>query len=199
MEPSAASYPATFTVDPAEKVTNWRPLVNWLMAIPHLIVLYALGILVEVIAVISWFQILFTGSMSDTFANLQAMCLRYQQRTYTFVAFMHEDYPPFGFATTSADDGLDPHTRVDVQPSLTDRDRLSVGLRIFYVIPHLIALVGLAIYAYILVIINLFIVLFKGEWNPGHRDTVVKVMRWAVRVQAYFCLLTDEYPPFSLD
>jgi len=199
MEPSAAAYPATLTVDPAEKVTNWRPLVNWLMAIPHLVVLYALGILAEVIGVISWFVILFTGNMPDTFANLQAMCLRYQQRTYVFVTFMHEDYPPFGFATTPADDGMDPHTSVNVQPALTDRDRLSVGLRIFYVIPHVIALIGLGIYAGILVLINFFIVLFTGAWNPGHRDTVIKVMRWSVRVQAYFTLLTDEYPPFTLD
>jgi hypothetical protein len=31
------------------------------------------------------------------------------------------------------------------------------------------------------------------------RDTVIKVQRWYVRVQAYFLLLTDEYPPFTLD
>jgi len=199
MEPSAAAYPATFTFDPPEKVTNWRPLVNWLLAIPHLVVLYALGILAEVIAVISWFVILFTGNLPDTFANLQVMCIRYQQRTYTFSAFLREEYPPFGFATTTADDGLDPRTRVDVQPQLTDRDRLSVGLRIFYVIPHVIALIGLGIYAAILILINFFIVLFTGAWNPGHRDTVVKVMRWAVRVEAYFTLLTDDHPPFTLD
>ena len=77
--------------------------------------------------------------------------------------------------------------------------RLSVGLRIFYVIPHVIALIGLGIYAAILILINFFIVLFTGAWNPGHGDTVVKVMRWAVRVEAYFTLLTDEYPPFTLD
>jgi hypothetical protein len=199
MEPSAAPYPATFTFDPPEKVTNWRPLVNWLLAIPHLIVLYALRILAQVIAVISWFMIVFTGSMPDTFANLQAMYMRYEQRVYTFALFMREDYPPFAFGTTTADDGLDPLTRLDVQPVLTDRDRLSVGLRIFYVIPHLIALIGLGIYAWILALINFFIVLFTGAWNPGHRETVIKVQRWYVRVGAYFLLLTDEYPPFTLD
>ncbi|HJQ42101.1 MAG TPA: DUF4389 domain-containing protein [Jatrophihabitantaceae bacterium] len=199
MEPSAAAYPATFTFDPPEKVTNWRPLVNWLLAIPHFAVLYALRILAQVIAVISWFVILFTGDMPDTFANLQAMWMRYEQRVYTFATFMREEYPPFAFATTTADDGQDPRTRVDVQPVLTDRDRLSVGLRIFYVIPHVVCLIGLGIYAAILVLINFFIVLFTGEWNAGMRDTVIKVQRWYVRVSAYFLLLTDEYPPFTLD
>jgi len=84
-------------------------------------------------------------------------------------------------------------------PVLTDRDRLSVGLRIFYVIPHVVCLIGLGIYAAILVLINFFIVLFTGEWNAGMRDTVIKVQRWYVRVSAYFLLLTDEYPPFTLD
>jgi hypothetical protein len=76
---------------------------------------------------------------------------------------------------------------------------MTVGLRIFYVIPHVIALIGLGIYASILALINFFIVLFTGSWNPGMRDTVIKVQRWYVRVQAYFLLLTDEYPPFTLD
>jgi hypothetical protein len=199
MQPSGAAYPATFTFDPPDKVTNWRPLVNWLLAIPHFAVLYALRILGQVVAVISWFMIVFTGNMPDTFANIQVMWMRYEQRTYTFALFMREEYPPFAFATTTADDGQDSRVRVDVQPVLTDRNRMTVGLRIFYVIPHVIALIGLGIYASILALINFFIVLFTGSWNPGMRDTVIKVQRWYVRVQAYFLLLTDEYPPFTLD
>jgi hypothetical protein len=174
-------------------------LVNWLLAIPHLAVLNALRGLGQVIAVISWFMIVFTGNMPDTFANLQVMWMRYELRTNTFALFMREEYPPFGFAMTTADDGLDSRVRVDAQPTLTDRNRLTVGLRIFYVIPHVIALIGLGIYAAILTLINFFIVLFTGSWNPGMRDTVIKVQRWYVRVQAYFLLLTDEYPPFTLD
>src|SRR5437879_3539042 len=138
MQPSSAAYPATFTFDPAEKVANWRPLVAWLLAIPHFAVLYALRVLGQVIGVLSWFAIVFTGNMPDAFANLQVMWMRYEQRTYTYALFMREEYPPFAFATTTADDGQDARVRVDVQPTLTDRNRLTVGLRIFYVIPHVI-------------------------------------------------------------
>ena len=38
------SYPATFTFDPPEKIANWRPLVQWLLAIPHFVILYVLQI-----------------------------------------------------------------------------------------------------------------------------------------------------------
>jgi hypothetical protein len=48
-------------------------------------------------------------------------------------------------------------------------------------------------------VIAFFAVLFTGQWPPGLRDFVVKLMRWNQRVQAYFLLLTDQYPPFALD
>ena len=36
-----SAYPASFTFDPADRVANWRPLVQWLLAIPHLAILNA--------------------------------------------------------------------------------------------------------------------------------------------------------------
>ena len=43
MQAMNAPYPATLTFDAPEKVANWRPLVSWLFAIPHLILLQVLG------------------------------------------------------------------------------------------------------------------------------------------------------------
>jgi hypothetical protein len=76
-------YPATFTFDAPERIGNWRPLVQWLLAIPHLAVLYALGVVSDVLAVISWFAVLFTGRLPAGLAAIQAMYLRYTLRTAT--------------------------------------------------------------------------------------------------------------------
>jgi hypothetical protein len=198
MEPSSDAYPATFAFDAPEKVANWRPLVNWLLAIPHYIVLYALRILAEVIAFISWFAILFTGNLPEVFANLQSMWMRYELRTYSFVLFMREEYPPFAFGMTPTDDGADPRVKIDFRPELTDRNRLTVGFRIILVIPHLIALALLGIAAGVVALIAFFAVLFTGRWPDGMRNFVLNVYRWYLRVQTYFLLLTDEYPPFQL-
>ena len=53
--PPDGDYPAKFSFDAPDKVANWRPLVSWLLAIPHFAILYGLRVLGQVIAVISWF------------------------------------------------------------------------------------------------------------------------------------------------
>jgi Domain of unknown function (DUF4389) len=199
MQPASMPYPAAFSFDPPEKIANWRPLVHWLLVIPHFIVLYVLGLVSQIVGVVSWFIILFTGALPDGLANLQAMYLRYSTRTYTYAAFMREEYPPFAFDTAAADPGDDPRVRVDLVPELASRNRLTVAFRIILAIPQFIVLAVLGLVAGVAMLIAFFAVLFTGHWPDGLRDFVVKVFRWNLRVQAYFLLLTDTYPPFALD
>ena len=199
MQAMSAPYPATFTFDPPEKVANWRPLVNWILAIPHFIVLYALNLVSEVVAFLSWFFILFTGKLPPGFANLQVLYLRYSTRTYAYAAFLQEEYPPFTFDMTPSDPGDYPRVRVDLVPELENRNRLTVAFRLILAIPQLIVLAALGIAACVVVLIAFFAVLFTGQWPPGLRDFLIKVARWSIRVEAYLALLTDTYPPFTLD
>jgi Domain of unknown function (DUF4389) len=66
-------------------------------------------------------------------------------------------------------------------------------------IPHYIALVCLGIAALFVLLFAFFAVLFTGRWPRGAFDFVVGVYRWAYRVAAYVHLMTDPYPPFTLD
>ena len=45
-----------------EDLNRWLPLVKWLLAFPHYVVLVVLWIAVLVVTVIAWFAILFTGA-----------------------------------------------------------------------------------------------------------------------------------------
>src|SRR3954466_13956831 len=161
---SSRPYPATFSFDPPEKIANWRPLVAWLLAIPHYAVLYVLQMVASVIAVISWFVILFTGALPKGLADFQAMYMRYALRTWTYMEFLREEYPPFTFTTTPTDPGDDARVRVDVQPQLADRNRLTVGFRLILIIPHAIVLALLGLGAAIVTFIAAFAVLFTGRW-----------------------------------
>ncbi len=89
--------------------------------------------------------------------------------------------------------------RVDIQPQLTDRNRVTVFFRIFLLIPQAIVLAFLGIALYVVYVIAFFAVLFTGKWPAGLRDFVVGVTRWYIRVMVYGLLLTDAYPPFALD
>ena len=195
----SAPYPATLTFDPPEKVANWRPLVHWLLALPHFVVLWVLGFVSEIVGFVSWIVILFTGELPAGLANVQIMYIRYSTRVYTYVAFMREEYPPFTFDTTAADPGDDPRVRVDIVPELTNRNRLTSAFRILLVIPHIIVLIALWLVGFVVYVIAFFAVLFTGRWPLGLRDFVIKLMRWTQRVQTYFLLLNDVYPPFTLD
>ena len=66
------------------------------------------------------------------------------------------------------------------------------------VIPHFIALFFVGIGAFFVVVYGFFAVLFTGRWPRGAFDYLVGTCRWVYRVVAYFHLMTDAYPPFSL-
>ncbi|MEZ5167316.1 MAG: DUF4389 domain-containing protein [Acidimicrobiales bacterium] len=97
------TYPATFAFEPPEKVANWRPLVQWFLAIPHFIVMYLLNIVAGIATIVSWFAIVLTGKLPEGLATFNCMYVRYQTRVMAYVGFLHEEYPPFDFTTTAAD------------------------------------------------------------------------------------------------
>jgi hypothetical protein len=69
----------------------------------------------------------------------------------------------------------------------------------FLAIPHYIVLAFLVVGAVLAVIVAWFAILFTGQYPLGLFNYVVGVYRWGLRVSAYaFLLVTDEYPPFSL-
>jgi hypothetical protein len=196
--PAAVNYPASFELDRAEHIANWRPLVHWLLIIPHAIVLYVIGIVASVVAFISWFVILFTGKLPEGMAGLMALYIRYYNRVYGYELFMREEYPPFSFDTTAQDPGDYPPVRTQVSPELENRNRLTVAFRFILIIPQVIVLMVLFIVMGFAVLAGFFVVLFTGKWPAGLQEFVLGVLRWNTRVSAYAMLLVDEYPPFSL-
>ncbi len=79
-------------------LSRWMPVVKWLLAIPHYIVLFFLGIAAFFCVVIAWFAILFTGryprSLFDFVMGVQRWALRVA--AYAFI-LTTDRYPPFSF------------------------------------------------------------------------------------------------------
>ena len=199
MEPTAAAYPVSFTFDPPEHIARWRPLVAWILAIPHFFILYFVQLIASVCVFIAWFAILFTGKLPEGLARFAVMLIRYQTRVTTYSMFLQEEYPPFEYGSEGTDAGDYPRMRVDMAPVWEGRNRLTTFFRPLLVLPQVIVLGFLGIAAAFVLFIAWFAVIILGRWPDGLRDFLLGYFRWAVRVNGYALLLVDEYPPFSFD
>lgn len=193
----ATPYPAQLDFRGNRQIARWRPFVQWLLAIPHLLIAYALTSLRGVLTLISFFAVVFTRRIPRPLLDVIAMTFRYEWRVTSYVLFLHEDYPPFEFQPAAIDDAADPHTLV----TLTYPERMSRWqplVKWLLAVPHYVVLFALGIAAMVIVIGGFFAVLITGEYPQGLRDFLVGVYRYSLRVQAYAGLLTDQYPPLSL-
>jgi hypothetical protein len=141
-------------------------------------------------AVIAWFAIVFTGRHPRGLWDFATYYMRWLVRASAYLSLLRDDYPPFG-------DELYP-TTYDVAFPDGSRDRLSVGLRVIYVIPHAIALFFVNIAWLVTSVIAWFAILFTGAYPEGLYRFAVGAMGWNINVESYLLLLRDEYPPFRL-
>jgi hypothetical protein len=191
-------YPAQLEFQADRHITRWRPLVQWLLAVPQLMVARALNSLRKVLTLISFFTVLFTKEIPRPLFDAIAMTYRYEWRAMSYALFLHEDYPPFDFRPASTDDGAERHTTL----SLTypgQMNRWAPLYKWFLAIPHYVVALALALAAVGAVLVGFFAVLFTGTFPLGPRDFIVDAWRYGLRVQAYVGLLTDQYPPFALN
>jgi hypothetical protein len=189
----APAYPFGLEVDPPQPQSRLTVFFRYFMAIPHIIIVGALGYALGAITIIAWFAILFTGrypaGMLGFAVNIQHWSTRYNGYIYLLTG----QYPPFS---------LDPDTgypvRMTGEGTVEGRNRLTVFFRYFMLIPHLIVLMFLGIAAAVALFVAWIVALITGSVPEGLHNFLAGVLRWGTRVADYAYLFTDEYPPFSL-
>ena len=207
------SYPATLQIDAPDRSPDGVPLVQWFLAIPHVIVTVVLGTVSYVVTIISWIAIVSpAGSRSGSQISRRCHCAT----TYALAPIRMvpaRRVSPVRVRYPSADPGGTPVT-ANYSPALEGRNRLTVLLRIIWMIPAMIgwwrsswpphsfrptSTLGHRDRRGCVRVPGFFAVLFTGRWPVGLRRLVTAPMRVGVRFNAYSLLLTDEYPPFSID
>jgi hypothetical protein len=84
--------------DAARDLNRWFPLVKWLLAIPHYIVLIVLSIAAFFVAIVAWFAILITGRYPRGLFDFVVDVERWQNRVTSYaITLMTDEYPPFRF------------------------------------------------------------------------------------------------------
>ena len=82
--------------DVPRELNRWLPLVKWLLALPHCLVLAFLWIGALVAVVVAWFAILFTGRYPRPLFDFVEGVLRWHHRVLVYAFVLATDaYPPF--------------------------------------------------------------------------------------------------------
>lgn len=85
--------------DAQRELSRWLPLVKWLLAIPHYIILFFLDIAMLVSVIIAWFAILFTGRYPLGLHRFVEGVVRWHNRVAGYAFLLVTDrYPPFQLA-----------------------------------------------------------------------------------------------------
>jgi hypothetical protein len=90
------TFPTHLRIGPPKAEYNrLKTAVRIILAIPVLIIAYAMQIVWEVGAFLAWFVIVFTGKQPKGLQDMIVLGLSYQQRAYCYLLLLTEDWPPF--------------------------------------------------------------------------------------------------------
>jgi len=215
---SLEPYPARLDIDYPEKLNRVTTLFRLIWAIPVLIILSLLSASAsETVTVITdtgetVSQVTRTGAgiTGGLFVATMLMIVfrqryprwwfdfarelsRFGARVGAYLALLTDRYP-----STVEEQSV--HLEIDYPDVESDLNRWLPLVKWLLAIPHYIVLAVLLVATIVAVVIAWFAILFTGRYPRGLFDFVVGVGRWSLRVQAYaFLLVTDKYPPFSLN
>ena len=201
--PTQGGYPIQLTVTQERELNRWwgipffGVLVRVILAIPHLVVLWLLGICLYIWVFLGWIPILINGRVPGIAVKLLSEYIHRGARVGGYALFlMPGGYPPLEPGAPSP---------VDVQFSFESLEinRLwgipGFGwlVRIIFAIPNFIVLGIGAILIYLSLIVLWIPILVTGRYPGWAASLYGGFMRYAVRVGAYVLLLPVPYPPFS--
>jgi len=82
--------------DVQKNLNRWLPLVKWLLALPHIVILAVLWVAVVLNTLLTWFIILITGNYPEGLFDFVVGVLRWTIRVSAYSVLLTTDiYPPF--------------------------------------------------------------------------------------------------------
>jgi hypothetical protein len=170
----------------AQKQRRLTVAFRFVLLIPQLIVLVALGVAAEVVVFIGWWAALFTGQLPGWAHEFLSGYLRWSARVLAYEYLLTDQYPPFSLG--------DADYPVRLLTKRTRLNRLAVFFRIIIAVPAELLAGVAAIGMLILSFFAWLITLVTGEMPAGLHEAFAAVVRFGTRYQGYLLLVTPEYP-----
>jgi len=186
-----APYPITLMVDyPDRDLNRLSTFFRIFTVIPIAIVLGSLSAMVFSPILL---MILFRRKYPRWWFDWNYALVKFTNRVCVYLALLRDEYP-----STEEDQAV--HIDMVYPDAKEGLNRWLPLVKWFLAIPHYVVLAVLILAVIVVTIIAWFAILFTGRYPKGLFAFVVGVLRWGLRVLAYaFLLITDRYPPFSLD
>jgi len=180
-------YAARLEIDYPEKLDRMTTFFRILWIIP-----IAAGGLLNGLVIATVLMILFQQRYPRWWFDFSRELTRFGARVGAYATLLTDQYP-----STVEEQAV--HLEIDYPDVKADLNRWMPLVKWFLAIPHYIVLGFLGVAAIFVVIIAWFAILLNGQYPRSLFDFIVGVFRWGLRVNAYaFLLVTDTYPPFSL-
>jgi hypothetical protein len=85
--------------DAERDLSRWLPLVKWLLALPHYLILFVLSLAAVLAVIVAWFAILVLARYPRTLFEFVEGVLRWHNRVVAYAFVLVTDrYPPFTLA-----------------------------------------------------------------------------------------------------
>ena len=189
-----AGYPVRAEAQRQERYHRFLPLVKWLLALPHYIVLLFLLIGVFFAKIVAFFAVLFTGRYPEGVFDFVTGVLRWGWRVTAYVSLLTDRYPPF-----SLDSEGDYPAQLEIDYPSAGVDRWRPLVHWLLVIPYAFLAGILVSVAGFVAFIGVFVILFTEELPEGMFSLILIPYRWQQRATAYGMFLVTRYPPFEWD
>lgn len=188
-------YPVSFEADYAAEGRNrLTTFFRYFVAIPWLIVAYLYGIGASIVVTLAWFAMVFTGRYPQQLHDFNVGYLRMIARANGFTYLLTDEYPPFGGAGEPAYP-----IRMGFPEPLDKYSRAKAFFRYIIGIPVMILALVQAVILMVVTLIAWFAILFTGKHPEGLFNPARSASAYLARATAYFLLITEDWPPFSLE
>ena len=172
---AGAAYPVHIDADRADHYNRFLPLIKWLLALPHYLVLIVLGIGALFVILISFFAVLITGRYPRGLWDYIVGVHRWGWRVFAYVYLLTDQYPPF---TLEHDPAYPARLEVDY-PEEVNRWRPLVHWLL--IIPYAIVAYLLVYVAFFVAFIAVFVILFTAKLPEGLFKLIRNPYQWSVR------------------
>lgn len=188
-------YPVTYEADyPGEGRNRLTTFFRSIVVIPWMIVAALYGFVASFAIFFAWFALVFTGRYPEGLYNFVAGYIRMITRVNGFYYLATDEWPPF-----NGEDNPSYPLRVGIPPPKPEYSRLKAGFRLIIGIPVLLLAYVQSLIALVIAIIGWFAILFTGTMSEGLFKPLRSALAYNARATAYFGLLTEDYPLFSLE